>query len=170
LPQVAAEGLSLSELVRFAEQHAARLEDPASPAAAAPVAAPAVPLATPQPASAAPPGSQVSLAGAATAGGQNAAAATPAPAPIAGVSVSAQEAADTASVALASGGGGVVALHYDEAQRARNLGTGGNDERIERLRKLNNWVRKRRENKRGKEERLALCNCACVPNVYGVQT
>jgi hypothetical protein len=53
-------------------------------------------------------------------------------------------AAGTATPEAAASAASVVALHYDAAQRARNLGVGGVDDRIEKLRKLNNWVKEER--------------------------
>lgn len=162
--QVAAEGLSLEKLVQFAEQRAARLEDYTPPQAVnmAPTAAAPAPSAILQRDRAAPPGAQASSGSAAEGGGGGAAAFMPAqetvaeaaPASVVAATASAntsgQETAAAGALAPAgapapaatlASGGGVVALHYDEAQRARNLGVGGADKRIEKLRKLNNWVR-----------------------------
>ena len=78
-------------------------------------------------------------------GGGAAAAAAAAPAAAAASASSAASAAALATVAVgASTGastGAYVAAHYDEAQRQRNEATGGSASAIEKLRRLNNFVK-----------------------------
>ena len=130
---MAAEALGLDELVWFSELHAARLGDHPQAALLVPAAVPSpIPAAVPSPAPAAVPAAVP------------AAYLPPAVAAAAAGTATFEAAPEAAASEAAASEASVVALHYNAVQRARNLGVGGVDDRIEKLRKLNNWVKEER--------------------------